>query len=248
MKPFKTKNILLIAAILLSSCAGPNAARRQSAFHTAYAYAFLSAKADRLVDDDYFKAQKKYAKARAHYIKGWNRGMAGLEANHPGFGEALKKNPGDAIMVTGAADIDLLYWTAASLGASIGLSLDKPEMLIRLPQVGIMAYRISELQPDYNNGAAWELLMAYEASRPAMMGGSIKLAQHYYEEALKYSKGQSAGLFVSYGESICVQQQDIATFKEMMNRALTVKGGGIVNRMARKRAKWLLTRLDDLFL
>lgn len=248
MNASKSQNILLIVAILLSGCAGPNTARRQSAFHTGYAYAFLSAKADRLVDDDYFKAQKKYNKARVHYIKGWKRGMAGLEANHPGFGEALDKNPGDAIMMTDAGDLDLLYWTAASLGASIGLSLDKPDMIIRLPQVGIMAYRISELQPNYNNGAAWELLMAYEASRPAMMGGSIKLARHYYEEALKYSKGQSAGLFVSYGENICVQQQDRAAFEEMMNRALAVKGGGIINRMARSRAKWLLSRLDELFL
>ncbi len=248
MNTSKSKTLLLIAAILLSGCAGPNAARRQSAFHTGYAYAFLSAKADRLVDENYFKAQQKYEKARAHYIKGWERGMAGLEANHPGFGEALKKNPGDAIMMTDVGDLDLLYWTAASLGASIGLSIDKPDMLIRLPQVGIMAYRISELQPDYNNGAAWELLMAYEAGRPAMMGGSIKLAQHYYEEALKHSKGQSAGLFVSYGESICVQQQDKATFEEMINRALAVKGGGIINRMARSRAKWLLSRMDDLFL
>ena len=77
---------------------------------------------------------------------------------------------------------------------------------------------------------------------------SIKLAKHYYEQALSYSKGESAGLFVSYGEAICVQEQDREQFKVMMNKALSVKTGGVMNRMAKRRARWLLKRIDDLFL
>ncbi|MFB0517634.1 MAG: TRAP transporter TatT component family protein, partial [Candidatus Neomarinimicrobiota bacterium] len=134
------------------------------------------------------------------------------------------------------------------LGSAIGLSKDKPEMLIRLPQVGALAHRVTELQPDYLEGAAYELLMVYEASRPAMMGGSLALAKHYYEQALSYSQGKSASLFVSYGEHICVQEQDREQFKAMMNRALAVKAGGITNRLAKRRARWLLKRIDDLFL
>ena len=121
-------------------------------------------------------------------------------------------------------------------------------MLIRLPQVGALAHRVTELQPDYMDGAAYELLMTYEASRPAMMGGSLTLAKHYYEVALSYSQGRSAGLFVSYGESICVQEQDRKGFVAMMERARAVKAGGVMNRMARKRARWLLKRIDDLFI
>ena len=53
---------------------------------------------------------------------------------------------------------------------------------------------------------------------------------------------------MAYGESISVQEQDRETFIAMMNRALGVKGGGALNRISRKRARWLLGRIDELFI
>ena len=239
----------LLAGILgTTGCIGPGAAQRSVAIHTGYGYAFLASKADRIEDEDLQKARKLYGRANRHYTKAYRTGLKRLEKRHPGFREILAQNPGEAVALTTLADVPLLYWTAASLGAAIGLSKDQPGMLIRLPQVGVLAFRVTELQPDYSQGAAYELLMIYEASRPAMMGGSIALARHYYEQALTHSRGSSASLFVSFGENICVQEQDRDTFVAMMERALAVKAGGAANRLARKRARWLLTRIDDLFL
>ena len=237
-----------LIALLSGNCAGGGAAHRPVALHTGYAYAFLATKAERLQDEDYYKAQRKWAKARKHYVRAYEQGVARLERRHPGFAAALEASPGKAVEQTVTGDVPLLYWTAAALGAAIGTSKDKPEWVIRLPQVGTLAHRVTELQPGYSGGAAYQLLMIYEASRPAMMGGSVKLAKHYYDQALNISGDQNAGLFVAYGESISVQEQDRETFIEMMNRALAIKGGGAVNRVARKRAKWLLGRIDDLFL
>jgi len=239
---------LFLGTALFTGCAGPGAAHRTAAIHTGYAYVFLTNKADRLKDEDLHKARKLYDKARRHYNKAWRQGLARLEQRHPGFTAALKENPGEAVQMTTVEDAPLLYWTAAALGSAIGLSKDQPEMLIRLPQVGTLAYRVTELRPDYQDGAAYELLMVYEASRPAMMGGSLALAKHYYGQALEISAGRSAGLFVGYGENISVQEQDRETFVAMMKRALAVKGGGAANRLARKRARWLLGRMENLFL
>ena len=247
---YASKDLLTFAlvALLGSSCASSGNAHRSAAMHTGYAYAFVATKAERLQDGNYYKAQRKWAQARKHYVRGYENGLAGLERRYPGFAAALKENPGQAVAQTNSDDVPLLYWTAASLGAAIGTSKDKPEWIIRLPQVGTLAFRVTELQPDYSGGAAFQLLMIYEASRPAMMGGSITLAKHYYEKALQYSGDQNAGLFVAYGETISVQEQDRETFIAMMNRALGIKGGGALNRIARKRAKWLLGRIDDLFI
>lgn len=241
-------SVVPLVLMLAMGCAGPSAAHRPTAVHTGYAYAFLSRPADRVQDKNLQRARKMRGKAREHYMKAWKAGMAALEARHPGFGDALMKNPGDAITVTTMEDINLLYWTAASLGSAIGLSKDNPEMLIRLAQLNTLAYRVVELDSTYNNGGGYELMMVIEAGRPAMMGGSVALAKHYYEQSLAISNGKSAGAFVSYGEAICVQEQDRETFTEMMERALAVKGGGIMNRMAKRRAKWLLSKVDDLFL
>ncbi|MCH7729847.1 MAG: hypothetical protein IH991_25760, partial [Planctomycetes bacterium] len=35
---------------------------------------------------------------------------------------------------------------------------------------------------------------------------------------------------------------------QMLERALAVKAGGAANRLARRRARWLLQRVDDLFI
>ena len=251
MRPAKhhpLPHLLLIVTVLAAGCAGPRAAYRKTAVHTGYAYAFLAKRAERVQENNLQRARKIFTRARKHYTRAYQAGLAGLDERHPGFTETLSRNPGQAVATATVEDVPLLYWTAAALGSAIGLSKDRPEMIIRLPQVGALAHRATELQPDYMNGALYELLMAYEASRPAMMGGSLALAKHYYEVALSYSQGNSAGLFVSYGEGICVQEQDREEFVAMMERALAVEAGGVMNRMARKRARWLLKRIDDLFI
>ena len=235
-------------SLLIVGCAGPGAAHRKPAIHTGYAYAFLSRPADRVQERNLHRARKMRAKARKHYTIAFQEGLAQLEDRHPGFNDSLMLNPGGAVAITTEEDASLLYWTAAALGSAVGLSKDRPEMLIRLAQVGTLAHRVVELQPDYMNGAAYELLMIYEASRPAMMGGSLSLAKHYYEQALSISQGRSAGLFVGYAEGICIQEQNREQFVSMLERALDVKAGGATNRLAKRRAKWLLQRIDDLFL
>ena len=237
----------LIAA-LASGCAGPGATHRSAALHTGYAYVFLAAKAERLQDEHYYKALKKWQQARKHYVKGYEAGLAALEKRHPGFAAAINRMPAEAIAMTTADDVDLLYWTAASLGATIGLSKDRPGWIVRLPQVGSLAFRVTELDPGYGDGAGYQLLMVYEASRPAMMGGSVKLAKHYYKQALNYAGESSAALFVAYSETICVQEQDRKTFVAMLERALAVKTGGTMNKLSRRRARWLLDRIDELFI
>jgi predicted anti-sigma-YlaC factor YlaD len=239
---------LLIILFMLTGCAAPGAAHRKSAIHTGYAYAFLAQKADRLQDKNLGKARKKYSRALKHYSKAYQSGLQQLEKRHPGFKELLAEDSGAAVALTDESDTDLLYWTAAALGAAIGLSKDKPDMLIRLPQVGAMAFRVTQIEPAYGDGSAFALLMVYEASRPAMMGGSVKLAKHYYRQALEYSAGNDASLYVSYAEVICVQEQNREAFLANLNRALELKHGGMVNKIARRRAKWLLGRMDDLFL
>lgn len=239
---------LLPAAMVLSGCAGPQSAHRSAAIHTGYAFVFLASKADRIREDDFRKARKMDARARKHYMKAFDQGLAKLNRRYPGFTDSLRINPGRAVALTSRDDVPLLYWTGAALGATISLSKDQPKMLILLPHVGALAFRVTELWPDYNRGAAYQLLMVYEASRAGILGGSIPLAKHYYQQALEYSEGTNASLFVSYAESICIQEQNRDEFTAMLMKALSINAGGIENRLARKRAGWLLERVDDLFL
>ena len=255
MKPSQRFFTILVSLLLVSwlptpAVAGPpgKAQQRKAITHTAWAYVFLSSKIERVEETNLTRSRKLSAKAARHYERAYFYGLEGLERRHPGFVSILEKNPGDAITLTFEEDVPLLYWTAAALGSAVGLSKDRPDMLIRLPQVGALAHRAAQLQPNFMNGAIYELLMLYEASRPGMLGGSVALAKRYYQQALDISGGGGASLFVSYATTICVQEQDRECFIAMLSRALEVKGGGPTSRMARKRAKWLLERVDDYFL
>lgn len=240
--------LIMALALLATGCAGPRTAHRPTALRISYAYAFLALRAERVQGEDLQRARALRKRAGRHYMRALEQGLARLERRHPGFTAQLSRNPGEAVAVTTLVDVPLLYWTGAALGTAISVFKDRPEMLIRLPEIGALAFRVTELQPGYLDGAAYELLMLYEAGRPAMMGGSLALAKHYYERALTYSQGNSVSLFVGYGESISVQEQDRETFVRMLERALEVKAGGVANRLARRRARWLLQRADDLFI
>ena len=71
--------------------------------------------------------------------------------------------------------------------------------------------------------------------------------------ALQLSSGQQASPFVSLAESVSVREQNLIEFKSLLNRALAINPDArpewrLENLIMQRRAKWLLTRTDELFL
>jgi predicted anti-sigma-YlaC factor YlaD len=70
---------------------------------------------------------------------------------------------------------------------------------------------------------------------------------------MELSNGQLAGPLVSYAEAVCVQQQDLKGFEILLQRAIAVNPDAkpewrLLNLVTQRRAKWLLSRTDQLFL
>jgi predicted anti-sigma-YlaC factor YlaD len=66
------------------------------------------------------------------------------------------------------------------------------------------------------------------------------------------SLGQLAAPYVSLAETVSVQKQDRAEFQSLLNRALAVNPDAkpewrLENLVAQRRARWLLARVDELF-
>jgi predicted anti-sigma-YlaC factor YlaD len=62
-----------------------------------------------------------------------------------------------------------------------------------------------------------------------------------------------AGPLVSLAEAVSVQNQDAAEFRALLDRALAIDPEArpewrLVNLVMQRRARWLLSRTDDLFL
>jgi predicted anti-sigma-YlaC factor YlaD len=67
------------------------------------------------------------------------------------------------------------------------------------------------------------------------------------------SNGERASLFVALAEAVSVSNQNRQEFQSLLEKALTVNPDAdprhrLMNAIAQRRARWLLNRIDYLFL
>lgn len=220
---------------------------------TQYAYAFVQQEADESEDNNLAAANEMRTRARKLYLRARNYGLRGLEVNHHGFEKTLLANPKAAVKVAKAADVPLLYWTAVSWAAAISLSKDNPDLIGDLPIVDALIDRSLELDENFDHGAIHSFLITYEMSRQGNENKPEVRARKHFEQAVELSGGQQAAPFVSMAESVSVQKQNVAEFKDLLHRALAINPDArpewrLVNLVMQRRARWLLGRIDQLFL
>ena len=221
---------------------------------TGYAYAFVDGPADEVRAQDLDRSNQLRERARKLYLRAHDYGMRGLDARYPGFAANLDADAVLALSRTRKRDVPLLYWTAASLGLAISGSQDQPGMIARLPLVETLIHRVAELDETWNAGAVSEFLITIETARSGVKPAEQqKLMREHFDHALSISKGTRAAPFVSYAENACVLAQNVVEFRSMLERALAVDTEGntdnrLSNVIAQRRARWLLSRIDDLFL
>jgi predicted anti-sigma-YlaC factor YlaD len=220
---------------------------------TQYSYAFVQEDADELADKDMAAAADLKSQARKLYLRARNYGMRGLELRHPGFQSALARDPKAAVRVFRVKDVPLLYWTAVSWAAAISVSKDRPDLIADQPRIEAMIDRALELDESYNHGSIHTFLITYEMSRRGATGDPAARARQNFDRAMALSGGQLAAPLVALAESVDVQSQNEAEFKSMLNRALAIDPDvkpewRLENLIMQRRARWLLSRTDELFL
>jgi hypothetical protein len=221
--------------------------------YTQYAFGFVAADAETLQRDDYTRSKELTDRAFRLAERGKNYCWRGLEVKFRGIGQSLKSNPSRALARTKKEHVELLYWSAASLGAAISVGgLDHPELLIDWPVVRALAERAQALDETWSNGAIPELMITVESQGEAL-GGSEERARRYFARAVDIQKGLSPGPYVALATGIVKSKQDRDEFAKLMEQALAIDPGKdpshrLVTLITQKRAKMLLERIDDLFL
>jgi len=220
---------------------------------TQYAYAFVQEEADELEDTDLAAAADRQGRARRLYLRARDYGLRGLETSHPGITSLLRQDPRAAMRDTKREDVPQIYWAAAPWAAAISLSKDNPDLIADLPIVEAMMDRALELDESFGDGAIHSFLISYEGSRSHGEGDAETRARKHFERAVALSGGGLAGPFVSLAEAVCVQKQDLKEFQSLLQKALAINPDAkpecrLVNLVTQRRAKWLLSRTDQLFL
>ena len=220
---------------------------------TQYAYAFVQEEADELESTDIAGADVLRTRARRLYLRARDHGLHGLAAAHKDFAAGLRRDPRAAVRSCTTADVPLLYWTAVSWAAAIAIKKDRPDLVAELPQAEAMIDRALELDERFDHGAIHIFLITYEMARADGAGDAAARARTHYDRALALGGGSEAGPMVAFAESVCLPQQDRAQFEKLLRAALALDPDAhpesrLVNLVMQRRARWLLSRTDDLFL
>jgi len=219
---------------------------------TQYAYAFVQEDADELEAHDVDGAYALRARARGLYLRGRDYGLRALDTHHSGFSTALHSTPQPATAGLGPSDVTPLYWTTVAWAASISLGKDSPAALADLPSVDVLVTRLEQLDADYDHGSLDTFLISYAMGRPGARNPSEEARRHF-ERAVQLSGGQRAGPYVALAENVSVRDQNRAEFVATLQKALAVDVQAqpqwrLENRVMQRRARWLLTQTDELFM
>lgn len=229
--------------LLLATCSG----------FVQYTYAFVQEDADELEATDYAAATQLRTRAQKLYRRAREYGLRGLDATHPGFRTRLAADPRSAVRQATRADVPLLYWTAASWGSYISASKDDPSAIGEMTQVEALVDRAVELDEAWGDGSLHGLLITLELTRSGVEGKPTERSRTHFQRAVELSHGAQAGPYVTYAETVCVETRDAAAFERVLQQALAIDVNlhpqfRLANLMMQRRARWLLSHKDDLFL
>jgi predicted anti-sigma-YlaC factor YlaD len=218
-----------------------------------YSYAFVQMDADEMESRDLAAATAMRDRAKRLYLRARNYGLRGLETTHPSFEKLLRANAPEAAKACTKKEAPLLYWTSMSWAAAIALAKDDPDLIADLPFVDAMVQRCQQLDPDLGEGSLHSFLIVFESVRKSVPGDPYPRIQKHFERAMELSRGQFAGPLVSYAEEVCVLKQNLPEFQALLKKALALDPKArpenqLENLIYQRRARWLLSRTDELFL
>ena len=255
-------NIKLLEMILASSPEDPDLLTLLSRSYGSYNFMLLEPQfedawfqaANPDVEEDLeAKAEHLKKAVSRYYEKGMGYALRALEVNHISCGDKFKKvDTIDPFLLTLThEDVPALFWYGFNLAAWVNLNLDSVKAISQAHVAEKCMHRVLALQPDYFNGSAHLVLIAYYASRSPMMGGNLNAALEHYE-ALKNMLGDTflmADLF--YARYYLHQTHDRESFETILVdvEAAAQKDSAfpLFNAVAETKAGIYLAGIDDLF-
>lgn len=215
-----------------------------------YALAYVDMPGEILIDEDFEGGKALRERAKRLYLRSLDFSLRALDTVYPGISEELRRAPSEAAGRVARKHVDLLYWAGAALGLSISTDPTDPGMVIRLAEVDALLDRAIALEESWDRGSLHEFRLRLESAKPG--GPDADRAQRSFERALELSGGERAGLFVSYAEAYAIGAQDRELFEDLLAKALAVDADAheqdrLLNHLAQRRARWLRSKIDELF-
>jgi TRAP transporter TatT component family protein len=216
-----------------------------------YGYGRVQQDADFVEKTDLARATELRARARRLYLRSLGYGFRGLEVDFPGLRERLRQEGAPALARTRKEHVPLLYFTGLAWFAAISISKDDSELTADQGQAEALMRRALALDEGYDRGALHDFFISWEG-RGESVGGSFERARAHFDRAQELAGGRRVSAYVNFAETVSVARQDRPQFERMLKDGLAVDPDAVPDmRLAslvyQKRARWLLSRTDELF-
>ncbi len=219
---------------------------------TSYGVAFIAEDADRVEDKDVQAGKVLRNRAKRMFLRARGYGLDALELDLPGSRAALTGADRDlraAVLARAKKnDVPVMYWLAAAWGSAIANAKDDMQLVGDLPVVASLMKRALALDESWEEGAIHEFFITYDAAQ----GEGKAAAKKHFERAVELSHNKKLAPFVTYAEAVCVDSQDKKEFVRLLDKVLAFDVDSdpdhrLVNILAQRRARWLMSRIQDLF-
>jgi predicted anti-sigma-YlaC factor YlaD len=218
-----------------------------------YSFAFVQSPAEMMTEDHLARQKHELQRAKKLYLRGRDYLLAALNEAHPGFAGLVRQGRTDSALVsTTIKDTTLLYWTGMAWMGALNVDKNDIGLVVTMPQAIAFLSRVSELKETYGEGAIHEFFLSYYGGLPASMGGSEEKSRRHFARAVELSKGKKAGPYVALATTVCVRNQNLAEFRDLLHKALAVDVTRkdryrLTNVIYQEKAGWLLDHADRFF-
>jgi hypothetical protein len=198
-------------------------------------------------EDDPSRAILFYTRAKTYGV----RGLLARRIPQAAFsadGPAMKA----ALGVLNRSDVPLVFWTASAWGSAISLQPNEPDAIAAIPTTNAMMEWVEAREPGYFYGGPSLYFAVYYGSFPPALGGRPELARENFERARAVSQQKFLMTDVLYARIYAVETQDRQLFQDLLTRVIDAPSDilpeqGLANSVAKKRARQLLARAEELF-
>jgi len=240
---------------LMASIPGHSGLRLQTgSMYIMYANAYLQTPASMLTSAEFTRKEALMGRARNLYLRGRDILLQDLEKRYPGFRRQLAQKPhARAVAQCGKQDVSALYWAAAGWVAAYAIDPFDMRLGLTVPQAKALMQRVLELDPEFGNGSIHDFFVLYYGSLPEYMGGDPEKARSHFQRSVAVSKQRSTSPFLALATTVCIKQQRLAEFRELLTRALKIDPDALpdnrlVTILNQRKARWLLDHQEDFFL
>ncbi|MFA5834911.1 MAG: TRAP transporter TatT component family protein [Bacteroidota bacterium] len=198
-------------------------------------------------DVDVERAKILYARARDYGLRSLKKNKQfaqAFEQDQTAFKKSLEQFSKE--------DVPMIFWTANAWGNLINVSISDPSVLGDLPKVNAMMEFVLKNDETYFYGSAHLYFAAILATTPKNLGGKPDSARYHFEKCFEIGNNKFILPHLYMAKSYCVQMQDKALFEKLLRTIDETSldelpQQRLVNAIAKRKAKKLAERIDELF-